>query len=480
MTEPRTGSHLNDLLGPWIPHQRWYPAKGREARMEVVGGLELPGAGTSAGTSADAGDVRVLVHVVRVVGAATGAATDVVQVPLVHRRAPREDGAAHLVGVLTDADGGSWHVYDGPQDPAFVDALLALLAGGAPAVGLGDDGSRTHAAGTATGRRLQGASTPAPGSPAHVLRGEQSNTSIIVEPAEGEPVIVKVFRTLHPGRNPDVEVQAAMTEAGVDAVPHLAGWLEGAWPASPGDTGDALVSGDLAVASEFLAGAQDAWREATAAVADGTDFSGPARALGAATAQVHAAMAEALPSRPATPQDATDLVEGLRRRTAWALDSAPALAEHADALRAAVDGLDVGDLPDLQRVHGDYHLGQVLSVPGRGWVLLDFEGEPLRPLAERTLPDLALRDVAGMLRSFDYAARQAGGGEAAQAWAAASREAFCAGYAEVAGADPREHGRLLDALELDKALYEVVYETRNRPEWLPVPLAAVERILSAR
>ena len=368
VSAPRSGGHLNDLLGPWIPHQRWYPAKGREARMEVVGALSLPGA------SGGDPDVRVLVHVVRVVGAATGAATDVVQVPLVHRRAAREDGAAHLLGVLTEADGGSWHVYDGPHDPAFVDALLALLAGGDPAVGLAADGSRTHAAGTAAGHRPEGADTPAPGSPARVLRGEQSNTSIIVEPAEGEPVIVKVFRTLHAGRNPDVEVQAAMTAAGVDAVPHLTGWLEGSWPASPGDTGDALVSGDLAVASEFLAGAQDAWREATAAVAGGRDFSGPARDLGAATAQVHRALAAELPSRPATDADADELVAGLRRRTDWALESAPALAEHADALRAAVARLYLSGLPYLQRVHCYIHLGNSLLLPGRSCCLMVFNG----------------------------------------------------------------------------------------------------------
>jgi len=130
----------------------------------------------------------------------------------------------------------------------------------------------------------------------------------------------------------------------------------------------------------------------------------------------------------------------------------------------------------------------VLQVPGRGWVLLDFEGEPLRPLAERTLPDLPLRDVAGMLRSFDYAARQTTVGlpdgpeadavrAAADAWASASRAAFCEGYAEVTGSDPRSRGPLLDALELDKALYEVVYEVRNRPDWVAVPLAAVDRVL---
>src|SRR5690606_4168583 len=138
--------------------------------------------------------------------------------------------------------------------------------------------------------------------------------------------------------------------------------------------------------------------------------------------------------------------------------------------------------PPLQRIHGDYHLGQVLDVPDRGWVLVDFEGEPLRALAERNLPDLALRDVAGMLRSFDYAA-----GSVSQerdldreAWAAACRQAFLDGYAAEAGEDPREHADLLDALELDKALYEVVYEARNRPTWIGIPVAAVERILDRR
>jgi len=133
----------------------------------------------------------------------------------------------------------------------------------------------------------------------------------------------------------------------------------------------------------------------------------------------------------------------------------------------------------MQRIHGDYHLGQVLEVPDRGWVLVDFEGEPLRPLAERTLPDLALRDVAGMLRSFDYVAgswEQTHSGRSATLWATRARTAFLEGYAEAAGRDPREDAVLLDALELDKALYEVVYEARNRPTWLSIPTAAIARI----
>ncbi|PWJ56304.1 trehalose synthase-fused probable maltokinase [Quadrisphaera granulorum] len=486
---PATGTHLHDLLGPWVPHQRWYPAKGREARTEVVGRLLLPWA--------DPEDVRVIVHVLRVTTVAGGGAghVDIVQVPLVHRRAPRSgsDAVAALLGVLTDPDGIGWFVYDGPHDPAYVEALLALLDGQICGVALDATGEQAEHAGTAVGHHPAGVAPPEPGTPARVLRGEQSNTSIIVEPDDGSaPVIVKVFRTLHPGRNPDVEVQASLAPTGVRAVPALAGWVEGSWPVSS-DPSQPLVSGDLAVASEFLAGAQDAWREATAAVVSGTDFSERARALGAATAQVHAALAEQLPSRPADDDDARRLAEGWLQRLEWALSEADVLAPRADALRARVassGSLDAATLGTLQRVHGDYHLGQVLDVPGRGWVLLDFEGEPLRPLAERTLPDLALRDVAGMLRSFDYAARQttvgltegpeaAAAREAARSWADAARAAFCEGYAAVTGADPRSAGTLLDALELDKALYEVVYEVRNRPAWVPVPLAAIDRVLAA-
>ncbi|MGZ4624688.1 MAG: maltokinase N-terminal cap-like domain-containing protein, partial [Kineosporiaceae bacterium] len=133
----------------------------------------------------------------------------------------------------------------------------------------------------------------------------------------------------------------------------------------------------------------------------------------------------------------------------------------------------------------DYHLGQVLHSGSRGWILLDFEGEPLRPLSERTAPDLALRDVAAMLRSFDYAARHSTVGLdpedrralAAQRWAAECREAFLVGYAGAGGEDPHKHAVLLRALELDKALYEVVYETRNRPTWIGIPLGAVRRLL---
>ncbi|WP_432499556.1 maltokinase N-terminal cap-like domain-containing protein [Kineococcus gynurae] len=321
---------------------------------------------------------------------------------------------------------------------------------------------------------------------ARVLTGEQSNTSIVLTGTEepiGPPVIAKVFRVLNPGDNPDVVVQTALAEAGCRRVPRPAGWVDGHWTGAEG----ARVQGHLAHLTEFLAGSEDAWKVASAAAVAGRDFSVEAAELGRATAEVHATLARTLPTVPATAERLAVLADGLHARVDWAAAAATELAGLLEPAHARVEAVrSVQAAPDLQRVHGDYHLGQVLHSAERGWVLLDFEGEPLRPLAERSEPDLALRDVAGMLRSFDYAAGSAtaagGAGEAAAAWATAARDAFLQGWSEVSGVDPRRTGSeaatLLAALELDKALYEVVYEVRNRPTWVSIPLTAVRRLLA--
>jgi maltokinase len=152
----------------------------------------------------------------------------------------------------------------------------------------------------------------------------------------------------------------------------------------------------------------------------------------------------------------------------------PGLLPFVPGLRAAFAALATCDTgPPAQRVHGDLHLGQVLRA-GRDWFVIDFEGEPSRPLAERRTPQSPVRDVAGMLRSFDYAARQRRPWR--PEWARRCREAFCAGYAARAGWDPRKKHALLRAHETDRAVYEVLYEARHRPDWLPVPMAAIKRL----
>ena len=159
----------------------------------------------------------------------------------------------------------------------------------------------------------------------------------------------------------------------------------------------------------------------------------------------------------------------------------PALRSYEARIRAAYDAVAGWTEPvAVQRIHGDYHLGQVLRA-SHGWVALDFEGEPAVPLAVRRAPAPALRDVAGMLRSFDYAARHqlighpaaAALATVADAWVRQCQAAFCAGYAAGGGTDPDGHGTLLRALTLEKAVYEVIYEHRHRPSWLPIPLGYV-------
>jgi maltokinase len=175
----------------------------------------------------------------------------------------------------------------------------------------------------------------------------------------------------------------------------------------------------------------------------------------------------------------------MHERLDAASEIVPELAPFADGIRSAYDA--VAALPrgvPVQRIHGDFHLGQVLRTDA-GWVLIDFEGEPARPLAERRALMSPLRDVAGMLRSFDYAARHLlaeqpgnpGLEYRAGEWAERNRDAFCAGYGRAVGRDPREDAVLLRAFELDKAVYEVVYEARNRPTWLPIPLGSIERLV---
>lgn len=370
--------------------------------------------------------------------------------------------------------GHRW-VYDAPHDLVFVTQLMALLRGRVAA--------QAGSVSDTVEPDVVGAPHPAwPDDPvvasSRVLTGEQSNTSVVVQPAPGTgaPVILKVFRTLSPGDNPDITLQGALAASRSPFVPASVGHVAGAWQRPDGEGRDV---GQLAFAQEYLEGTTDAWRECLRMAADGTDFTARARELGRATAEVHATLARALPTVAPGAEEVSRQVAAMRRRAAMATSEVPGLAAHAAALEAVWAAAEAASWPALQRIHGDLHLGQVLDAPDRGWVLIDFEGEPLRPLAERNAPDCTLRDVAGVLRSLDYVAGTVARAEPTtdvRRWCTDAQTAFLDGYADV-GVDPRSHGPLLTAFVLDKALYEVVYEARNRPTWLGLPTDAIDRLL---
>ncbi|MFW5468892.1 maltokinase N-terminal cap-like domain-containing protein [Knoellia sp. CPCC 206435] len=481
MAELHKGAHLTptkpELVQSWMGSQRWYAAKGASPSVRRL---------TSWRLGDPAGEVGVETLVV---ADDSGPAPVVYQVPLTYRGAPVPELEHALVGVMEHSVLGRRWVYDAPHDPVYAAQLLELVQG------------RVRAESTAASDAFDDTVVAQPGRAwtravtvrgSKVLSGEQSNTSVILDcvDASGEPVpvIVKVFRMLSAGENPDVVLQSALVEAGSRRVPAVVGSVAGQWPepdaeGSPDADGGGTAYGHFAFAQEFLPGVEDAWRVALAALRSGEDFSAPARALGEATAEVHAMLASSFGTTPTSGETAREILDGMRERHAAARAEVAGLHDHDDAVSAIFDAAEHVGWPALQRIHGDYHLGQVLHTPDGGWVLLDFEGEPLRPLAERNQPDQWIRDIAGMLRSFDYA----GGAvehaadtpdTSARDWVTSAQSAFLDGYAATAGEDPRSRPALLAAFELDKAMYEVVYEVRNRPSWVDIPLAAIERLAS--
>lgn len=322
--------------------------------------------------------------------------------------------------------------------------------------------------------------------PGLVMTAEQSNTSVVY----GNKIVVKFFRYLVPGTNPDAQVTRALADSGVSTA------YRGEMTVPVQGTATTL-----ALATDFVSNAADAWSLALASVRDllaeedlhpdevGGDFAAEAHRLGAAIAHLHERLATTLPTPAprATPATAQELAERVVANARGVGADVPEFVPLVDAVisrcRELAAAADSAAWP-LQRIHGDLHLGQVLRTV-TGWLVFDFEGEPRTSIVERTRPRSPLRDVAGMLRSLDYASKyQLFTGERdarilyrTGEWLRRNRDAFLGGYTETSGKDPREAAALLGLFELDKAIYETGYEHRHRPQWLEIPLGAIRALI---
>jgi maltokinase len=501
-------ARLMDMLAGWLPQQRWFPGRGTAlSELAIVSDVTLL-----------AGD-PALRHLILETPLRGG--TGRFQVPVGYRSDLPSSLAGALIGRLPGVA-----CYDALHDPELADVLLC---------GINEQRLASRL------RFVREPAAPAFGHrpDARQLGAEQSNTSLVFGDQAILKVLRRLFPGANPdlevadalARLGSTRVAApyGWIETDLDGEPvllavlsqYLAGASDGwtlalenlrrlyarhgaygqeyltepvpACAAAAGSTASAgsapaagaaaggLAAGEAAADGTAADGTAAGEAAAGAAAADGTaagQFADEARMLGAATAELHADLATAFGSRDITPAELAGLAGRMNRKLAEAVTMVPELRKFGPRIFSAYAAVARLTGPvSVQRIHGDYHLGQVLRGQ-QGWVALDFEGEPAVPLAQRRVPAPALRDVAGMLRSFDYAARhqligQPDGGRVAAvagAWVRQCQAAFCAGYTAGGGCDPDGHGTLLRALMLEKAVYEVIYESRHRPSWLSIPL----------
>jgi trehalose synthase-fused probable maltokinase len=322
---------------------------------------------------------------------------------------------------------------------------------------------------------------------ARLVSSEQSNTSVVF----GDALILKIFRRLEPGINPELEVLRFLAEHGFRNAPALAGWYE--------YSGGPLTT-TLGLLQEFVTGAANGWELALDEITDAPErFLDRLGRLGEVTAQLHTALgcdpddAAFCPEQPGVEALAllTATVDEEIARVFLSLPEederlAPILGRGEEVREQLRFLSHAGSTGKVIRTHGDFHLGQTL-VTDSEWIILDFEGEPARTLVERRHKRSALRDVAGMLRSFTYAASVAEllhGALVPDDWEERARWRFLDSY--LAAVDPTllpagdaAIERLLAVFELEKAVYELRYELDNRPDWVGIPVAGIERLMHA-
>ena len=441
----------DDELREYLLAQRWYGSKSEEvASVRAVDAFPLrPG-----------GEEPLLAVAVVEVRFAAGT-HDLYNVPLGLRRGD---------GGLASVDG--WSAFDALEDEELVRGLVELLR---------EQASVEHEGGMVqfcTIGDVGGAES------VRAMGSEQSNTSVVLD----ERLVLKLYRRLEAGVNPELELLRFLTDRDFPSIASLEGWA-----AHVGQPLDAT----LAILQDYVPVRRDGWTLALEDLAaGGNGFLPLVRRLGEVTGRMHTVLASE-PSDPAfSPEEPSAealalIVARIDEEIEQVFGSLPDLPElaplegRADQVRDRLREMgQSGPLGRLIRHHGDYHLGQVLWTEADDWVVLDFEGEPARPLRERRHKRSPLRDVAGMLRSFSYAASASAlehGIEPPTGWEGRARSEFLAGY--LAEADPTiipdgsALERRLRLFELEKALYELHYELGHRPDWVRVPVAGILQLL---
>ena len=446
-----------EALSAWVVEQRWFGSKAREVvSLGVLDVLPLRF------------EPQLLASVMVEARFAPGT-HEVYQLPVAVR--PAEDGWSE--GVIAETRGLTFH--DALADPEQGLALLELMRAGARV-------ETEHAA--SEFHWVEGTPDPGPSASVRPMGAEQSNSSLVFD----EALVLKLYRRVEAGINPELELLRFLTERGFESVPALGGWYE---------YSGRLMEATLGVMQEFLPGARDGWELALHELGSDPDaFLERIRALGEVTGRLHSVLGSDASNPAFAPEESSSESLGLLTATVDEEieriflelpdeESIEPIAGRAEEVREQLRLLThVGTAGKVIRTHGDYHLGQTM-LSERGWVVLDFEGEPARALPERRRKRSPLRDVAGMMRSFAYAASASEilrGVAPPDDWEARAREEFLEAYLDAADPSLLPAGRhsveqLLSVFELEKAVYELRYEMNNRPDWVRIPVAGILRLL---
>jgi maltokinase len=458
MATPDLTALDEERLGEWLLGRRWFGSKAEDVSQT---------------------------HVLDVVTLDDG--PPAVAIAAVEARFPTGIHAIYqlLLGMRAAGDGwtadrlddvGGLTVYDAFADPEAAAVVPRLFAEGATIQG-------EHA--TVEFRWGDEFDRPRPEAEVRPMGAEQSNSSVVLD----DTLVLKLFRRLEAGENPELEMLRFLTNRGFPNIAELAGWIS--------YSGE-LMDATLGVVQRFVSGGRDGWELALDEIGTDPDaFVARMAELGAVIGRMHTALASDgsdpafAPEEPS--QESTSLItatideqiERLFVDLPSGREALEPIAHRGEEVRDRLSLLShVGSGGRLIRHHGDLHLGQTLLAPDR-WIILDFEGEPARPLLERRRKRSPLRDVAGMLRSFAYAASAAEiqrGSVAPEGWEERTREAFLTGYFGNVDSSLMPPGEanartLLTIFELEKAVYELRYELNNRPDWVRIPVAGIARLL---